>query len=139
MPLMPKPTQRCCRSRQPNITSEQRKHGGRHHQSGLARPRLARREVEAGRLDPEDDFRKLAAAGGAVLGDVGEFTAHRCKRGDFFFYGAACAAILASVLVQFRLSPLWLIFAGLVIGWYLNEQERKRIKAEISARRSSAQ
>jgi hypothetical protein len=97
--------------------------------------RVTLREVEAGRLDHEDDFRKLAAAGGAVLGDSAEITAHRCKRGDFFFYGAAGAAIIAWALVQVRVSPLWLVLATLLIGWYLNERERKRIKGEIAARR----
>ena len=39
--------------------------------------RVTLREVEAGRLDPEDHFRKSAAAAAAVLGDSAELTAHR--------------------------------------------------------------
>jgi len=103
---------------------------------GGRREALREAVAPAAQLIPEDDFRKYAAAGAAVLGDSAEITAHRCKRGDFFFYGAAGSAIFAWALVQVRVSPLWLILAALVIGWYLNERERKRIKAEIAARRS---
>lgn len=99
--------------------------------------RVTQREVEAGRLDPEDDFRKLAAAG-ALLGDSAEFTAHRCGRGDYFFYGMAAAAILAWALNRVQVSPLWLIAAGLAIGWYINERERLRTKREIATRRGWA-
>lgn len=41
--------------------------------------RVTRREAEAGRLDPNDDFRKFAVAGASVLGDSAEINAHRCK------------------------------------------------------------
>ena len=109
-------------------------------EDGLINPvlldRVTLREVKAGRLGPEDDFRKYAAAGAAVLGDSAEITAHTCRRGNFFFYGAAGSAIIAWALVQVDISPLWLMLAALVIGWYLNERERKRIKAEIAARHS---
>jgi hypothetical protein len=97
--------------------------------------RVTRREVEAGRLDPNDDFRKLAVAGASVLGDSAEIAAHRCKRGDYFFFGMASAAILAFGFTQINISPLWLIALGLLLGWFLNERERKRIKSEIAARR----
>lgn len=97
--------------------------------------RVTRREVEAGRLDPNDDFRQLAVAGASVLGDSAELTVHRCKQGDFFFYGMAGAAVLAVGAAQIPVSPLWLIPFGLLGGWFLNERERKRNKAEIAARR----
>lgn len=97
--------------------------------------RVTRREVEAGRLEPEDDFRSFAAAG-ELLGDSAELFAHRCKQGDYFFYGMAAAAIVAFVLPYAHVSALWLIAVGLLVGWYLNERERKRIKAEIAAKRS---
>jgi len=32
------------------------------------------------------------------------------------------------------LSPLWLIMIGLLSGWWLNERERKHIKAAIAPR-----
>ena len=99
-------------------------------ENGLINPalleRLTRREVEAGRLDPNDDFRKLSVAGASVLGDSREMTAHRCKQGDWFFYGVAVAATLSAGLALVSLSPFWLIALGLVVGWYINERERKR-------------
>jgi len=98
--------------------------------------RVTRREVQAGRLDPDDSFRTLAVAGASVLGDSAELTAHRCKQGDWFFYGTAIAAILSAGFVLIQLSPLWLIALGLFVGWLLNERERKRIKEQIAARRS---
>ena len=110
-------------------------------EDGIVNPvlleRITRREVEAGRLDPNDNLRTLAASGASVLGDSAEITAHRCKQGDWFFYGMAVAAILAAGFALVPLSPLWLIAVGLLVGWLLNERERKRIKASIAARRSS--
>jgi hypothetical protein len=86
--------------------------------------RVTRREVEAGRLDPGDPLRKLAVAGSAVLGDSAELKEHRCKRGDYFFYGMAAAAVLAFGFAQIGFSPLWLIALGLLLGWFFNERER---------------
>jgi hypothetical protein len=93
-------------------------------QDGLINPvlleRVTRREVEAGRLDPDDELRKLAIAGASVLGDSAEITAHRCKHGDWFFYGMTTAAILSAGLALTSWSPLWLIALGLLVGWHLN-------------------
>lgn len=97
--------------------------------------RVTRREVEAGRLGPDDDFRQLAVAGASVLGDSAEITAHRCKPGDYLFYGMAAASVFALGMARIPISPLWLIPLGLLVGWFLNERERKRIKAEIAGRR----
>lgn len=88
--------------------------------------RITRREVEAGRLDADDDLRKLSVAGASVLGDSAEETTHRCRRGDWFFYGFVIAATLSVGLTLVPLSPFWLIVPGLVGGWYINERERKR-------------
>lgn len=88
--------------------------------------RITRREVGAGRLSPDDDFRQHAVAGAQVLGDTAELNAHRCRRGDWFCYGTISASIVsAAVLPRLDLSPWWLIPAGLVAGWFLNEHERK--------------
>ena len=110
-------------------------------EDGLVNPvlleRITRREVTAGRLDPNDSLRALAAAGASVLGDSAETTAHRCKQGDWFFYGMAVAALLSATFELIPLSPLWLIAVGLGLGWFLNERENKRIKAAIDARRSA--
>jgi hypothetical protein len=48
----------------------------------------------------------------------------------------AGAAVLAFGLAQVNVSPLWLIALGLLLGWFLNERERKWIKSEIAMRRS---
>lgn len=108
-------------------------------EDGMVNPallgRITRREVEAGRLDPNDSFRTLASSEASVLGDFAEVTAHRCKQGDWFFYGATSAAILAAGLALVPLSPFWLIAFAFAAGWFLNERERKRIKAAIAARR----
>lgn len=98
--------------------------------------RVTRREVQAGRLSSEDELRKLGIAGAAVLGDSAELAIHKCKQGDYFFFGAAGAAVLAAGLREVQISPLWLVVVGLVIGWLINERERKRIKREIAARRA---
>lgn len=111
-------------------------------EDGLINPvlleRVTRREVEAGRLDPNDSFRTLSMAGASVLGDSAEITAHRCKQGDWFCYGMAIAAILSAGLALIPLSPLWLIALGILVGGFLNERESKRIKTSIAARRPSA-
>lgn len=108
-------------------------------EEGLINPvlleRVTRREVEAGRLDPNDEFRKLATAGASVLGDTAELTAHRCKHGDWFFYGMVIAAVLSAGLSLIPLSPFWLIALAFLAGWFLNERERKDIKASITTAR----
>jgi hypothetical protein len=90
--------------------------------------------VDAGRLDPNDELRALSAAGAAVLGDPAELTAHRCRHGNWFFLGMAIAAVVAAVLELIPLSPLWLITLGLIVGYLLNERERKHIQASIAER-----
>jgi hypothetical protein len=97
--------------------------------------RITCREVEAGRMDPDDDLRKLAVDGAAVLGDSAELTSHKCKHGNWFFYGASAAAIMAVGLEHVQVSPPWLIAVALLVGWYLNERERLRIKRAAYERR----
>lgn len=101
--------------------------------------RITRREIAAGRLNPDDNLRKLAVAGASILGDSAETTAHRCKHGDWFFYGMAIAAILSAGFAQIHFSSYWLVAVGFLAGWFLNERERKRIKQSIATRRSGAQ
>jgi chromate transport protein ChrA len=48
----------------------------------------------------------------------------------------AGAAILAFGFAQVGVSPLWLIVLGLLLGWFLNDRERKRIKREVASRRN---
>lgn len=99
--------------------------------------RVTRREVEAGRLDPKNEFRTLAKSGAAVFGDSAIDNAHRCRHGDWFAYGMTAAALIAVVLASFSISPLWLIVVAFLVGWYVNERERLRIVAEVKARRLS--
>ncbi len=100
--------------------------------------RITRREVEAGRLDPSDGLRTSAASGALVVGDSAEITEHRCKQGDWFFYGMLITSVLSAVLELISQSPLLLIPAGLLFGWFLNDREHKRIKAAVAARRNHA-
>ncbi len=108
-------------------------------ENGVVNPvlleRVTQREVEAGRLAPDDGLRRMAVAGAAVLGDSAELTAHKCKQGDYFFYGMAAASILTLLLIRLQISPLWMIGIGLLVGWYLNTRELARIKSEIALRR----
>ncbi len=99
---------------------------------------VTRREVEAGRLAPEDGLRELAVSGAAVLGDTAEHSFHTCRRGDWFCYGMIAAALGAVALQQLAVSPLWLIAVGFVIGYIMNEREKKRIKSEIAASRAAS-
>ena len=98
--------------------------------------RITRREVTAGRLNPDDGLRMLAKAGASILGDSAEITAHRCKHGDWLFFGATAGAVLAVPMVRANLSPLWLVLVALVAGWLLNYREQLRIKAAIARSRA---
>lgn len=111
---------------------------GGEHINPMILDRITAREVEEGRMDPDDEFRTLAHAGGSVLGDTADLDAHACRNGTWFFYGMAGAALVAWLLTRAAvpISPLWLILAGLLIGWFFNERERLRIKREIAERRA---
>ncbi|CAE6801904.1 hypothetical protein [Paraburkholderia domus] len=91
--------------------------------------RVTHREVEAGRLDPNDTFRTLSVSGASVLGDSAQLTAHTCRHGTWLFFGMTIAAVLSLGLMQMQISPLWLIALGLLVGWFINERERKRIES----------
>ena len=100
---------------------------------------ITAREVEAGRMDPDDDFRQLAAAGGQVLGDSSYLDAKPERRGNWVTLAFAVAAVVLWVLsVQpFGFSALWLIAAGFVAGTVVNNREMTQIKhrAEIERAR----
>ena len=73
----------------------------------------------------------VAVAGPSVLGDSEVIKVHRCKQGGYFFCGMAGTAILAYGFDQISVSLLlWLIALGLLLGWFFNARERKRIKSE---------
>ena len=95
--------------------------------------RVTRREVEAGRLSPDDEFRKLAITAANVLGDTGPLNAHACRHGDFFFLGALLTVGISYAIPQTSLAML--IAGAFVVGWIINELERFRIKKEVASRR----
>lgn len=101
--------------------------------------RITEREVEAGRLDPDDDFRQLAAAGGQVIGDSTYTTAKPARRGNWVLLAFAVVAIVLWALSvrPLGVSALWLIAVGFVIGTIVNNREMTQIKhqAEIARAR----
>ena len=97
--------------------------------------RVVRREVENGRLSEDDDFYKLSVAASTVLGDSAGINTHKCKRGDWFCFGAIATAILAWGFLKVGISPIWLIVFGFAVGTFINGREIRRIKSEVLARR----
>ncbi|HEX7875330.1 MAG TPA: hypothetical protein VF489_01970 [Sphingobium sp.] len=100
--------------------------------------RITEREVEAGRLDPDDDFRQMAVAGGQVLGDSTYTTAKPSRRGNWV---ALAFVILAVVLWAlsvhpFGFSALWLIAVGFVAGTIVNNREATQIKHKVEVERA---
>src|SRR3546814_9327403 len=73
--------------------------------------RITEREVEAGRMAPDDDFRQLAAAGGQVLGDSTYTTAKPARRGNWVTMAFAVVAVVlwALSIEPLGISALWLI------------------------------
>jgi hypothetical protein len=99
---------------------------------------ITAREVEAGRMDPNDDFRQLAAAGGQVLGDSSYLDAKPARRGNWV---ALAFAVLAIVLWALSVQPLgfsalWLIAVGFVVGTLMNNREITQIKHRAEVERA---
>ncbi len=101
--------------------------------------KITTREVEAGRLAPDDDFRQLAAAGGQVLGDSTYTTAKPSRRGNWvtLAFAVVAVALWAASVRPLGVSALWLIAVGFAVGWFLNEREAKQIRhgAEVERAR----
>lgn len=97
--------------------------------------RITRREILAGRLNPDDGLRQLAIDSASVMGETANLAIHHCRRGDWLFFGAGSAAVVAFGLQYVGLSPLWIIPAALVVSYFPNDRERKRVKAELEERR----
>lgn len=85
--------------------------------------RITAREVENGRLDPEDDFRQFAVAG-AILGDPAEMRYDR-KLGDRI---GIVGSIVGMVLIYFVGGVVGgvMIAASLGLGWWINQQRMKQ-------------
>jgi hypothetical protein len=86
--------------------------------------RITAREVAAGRLEPEDDFRKLAEAGGSVLGDSADLRYDR-KLGDRIGFAGMGLGALAFFLLSKALGIVVLL-VGMGTGWFINERRRKQ-------------
>lgn len=94
--------------------------------------RVTAREVAAGRMYAEEDFRKLAEAGGSVLGDGADLRYDR-KLGD----SVGIAGLVIGVLAFFLISKgvgIVILVAGMMAGWIINEQRKKQAieNAQIS-------
>ena len=99
---------------------------------------ITAREVEAGRMDPSDDFRQLAAAGGQVLGDSASLDAKSPRPGNWITLAFAVVGVvlwLASVR-PLGISALWLIAIGFVVGWFFNEREVTKVKHRAEVERA---
>jgi hypothetical protein len=94
---------------------------------------ITAREVEAGRMDPNDEFRKLAQAGGQVLGDSAYLDVKPNRKGNWVTLAFSVLAIIlwAASIRLLDISALWLILVGFVLGWFINEREVKEIRRKV--------
>ena len=86
--------------------------------------RITAREVAAGRLDPESDFRKLAEAGSTVLGDSADMRYDR-KLGDSIGVAGLVVGALAFFLISKGIGMV-IFIAGMAAGWIINEQRKRQ-------------
>lgn len=86
--------------------------------------RITAREVEAGRLDPDDDFRKFAEAGGSVLGNSAHLRYDR-KLGDSIGIAGLVIGAAAFFLISKGVGIV-IFVAGMVAGWIINEHRKKQ-------------
>lgn len=100
--------------------------------------RITEREVEAGRLAPDDDFRQFAAAGGQVIGDSTYTTAKPARRGNWVLAAFAVMAVILWALSvhPFGFSALWLIAVGFIAGTIVNNREATQIKHKAEVERA---
>jgi hypothetical protein len=85
--------------------------------------KITAREVAAGRLPPDDEFRKFAEAG-ALLGDTADSRYDR-KLGDRIGMAGAVLGVLLFFLVNKTLGVIVFV-AGMGAGWFINESRKKR-------------
>lgn len=100
--------------------------------------RITEREVEIGRLAPDDDFRQYAAASGQVIGDSTYITAKPARRGNWVL---ATFVVIAVILWLFSVHPfgfsaLWLIAVGFIAGTIVNNREATLIKHAAEVERA---
>ena len=99
---------------------------------------ITAREVEAGRMHPDDEFRQLAAAGGQVLGDSSYLDAKPERHGKWVTSAFAVIAVVfwALSVHPFGFSAFWLVAIGLVVGYIVNNREMTRIKHRAEVERA---
>ncbi len=87
---------------------------------------ITAREVDAGRLAEGSEFRQFAKSG-VALGDRID-KKHLSRPGNWLFYGTSTAGIALWLLGPSfgAASPLLLIPIGLIVGWFMNEGERRK-------------
>lgn len=85
--------------------------------------RITAREVAAGRLDPDDDFRKLAQAGNEVLGDSADLKYDR-KLGNSIGIAGLVIGVLAFFLISKGVGVV-IFAAGMMAGWSVNYSRKK--------------
>jgi hypothetical protein len=86
--------------------------------------RITAREVAAGRLAPDDEFRKLAEAGGSVLGDSADSHYDR-KLGDRVGMAGLALGAIAFFLISKVLGAI-VIIAAMGAGWFINEKRKRQ-------------
>lgn len=103
--------------------------------------RITAREVEAGRMSPDDDYREFARASSHIMGDTADLNYHACRNGSWFMAGMGLAGVAIWLLIklQIALSPLWFVASGIGIGWFVNQQELVKIKKKVIDNRVARQ
>lgn len=86
--------------------------------------RITAREVAAGRLPPDDEFRQFAEAGGSVLGDSADRLYDR-RLGDRIGMAGLALGALAFFLISKTFGVI-VIIVGMGAGWFINEKRKKR-------------
>ncbi|MDP9421637.1 MAG: hypothetical protein M3Q19_02170 [Pseudomonadota bacterium] len=97
--------------------------------------RITAREVDAGRLAPDDSFRQLAVAGGATLGDSAG-TLYDRKRGDMIGVAGLVIGALAFFLIS-KILGVVVALVGMGAGWFINENRKGRALTHARLDRAS--
>lgn len=77
--------------------------------------RVTRREIEAGRLAPESDFREFAVAGATVLGDSSQRGRTRAQSA---VWGGVTLGLIVGIVLKFAMAGAtwWTVFNAVLIG-----------------------
>lgn len=97
--------------------------------------RITAREVESGRLAPDDDLRHLASAGGSTLGDAANMRYDR-KLGDRIGLVGAVVGLALGFLASWVVGGV-VIVASLGLGWWINEGRRREALRHAQGERTA--